>query len=609
MEGRRALALMAPLLILPWLGSTWLGDFDVVRLPVGCAGTVALAAALLVRLRGGTGLAVHGRALAAISAALALWVVLGLGRALNLFDAMSQLSLATAGAIAFVFAASTRFNELPPAMALVGAGVAVCGLGQALVGAAPVATLGNSNYAGTFAAICLPLALAEALDEKSVRSKALMGGASVALAAFVIVSSSRGAQVAVLVTSLPLLVAWARAGVSRKTLAAAGGLVAGALVVGVALLGSIRSDWITRWGAIADPDYKSNRVRLDIWAGSVRMLGEWPLQGVGPGNFDKRFPAYRREGEFRAHHRDLSPKDFVMVENAHNGFIQTSVEGGAVGLALGIALLVIAARRSRSAEPGWTHWGIAAAVGAFVAANLFNSLNLFWSHSIWFWLLLGQWARRTRPAESIAGAPAIAGLAVACAVGAGGLWLGLGNLRAHDVMRETAPADPTANANAAVDANPWSWRAGWRRANLWAQQGRRAEAVDEYSRVLALQPDHAPVLVERGVTRMAAGDLAGAETDLRRAAEIVPWWWGPRLQLARLEAQRKRWEEALRHAERASELRPDDPEAALLRGAIAWELGRIDESRAAFKRCGELGWTDWRRRLPARIADDPRLED
>ncbi|HLG43152.1 MAG TPA: tetratricopeptide repeat protein, partial [Planctomycetota bacterium] len=183
------------------------------------------------------------------------------------------------------------------------------------------------------------------------------------------------------------------------------------------------------------------------------------------------------------------------------------------------------------------------------------------------------------------------------------------NLRAHVLMRETTPVDPVANADSAVDANPWSWRAGWRRANVWAQVGRRGEAVDEYSRVLALQPDHAPILVERGVARLAAGDMQGAEADLRRAAEIVPWWWGPHLQMARLDAQRKRWQDALRSVDRAAELRTDDPEAPFLRGAIAWELGRIDEARASFKRCAELGWTDWRNRLPARIAEDTRLRD
>ncbi|HLG42529.1 MAG TPA: O-antigen ligase family protein, partial [Planctomycetota bacterium] len=342
MEGRRALALLAPMLILPWLGSAWLRDFDVLRLPVGCAGAVALAVALLARLRGSQGLAVHGRALVAVSAALVLWIVVGLGRAVNLFDAVSQLSLAAAGTIAFTYAASTRCEELPRAMALVGAGVAVCGLGQVVVGAIPTATLGNGNYAGTFAAICLPLAIAGGWDSKTSLSKALMGVASFALAIFVIVSSSRGAQVAALVTAFPLMAARVRAGLSKRTLVVLGSATAGALILGVALLGSIRSDWLTRWGAIADPDYKSNRVRLDIWAGSLQMLAESPLQGVGPGNFDKRFPAYRREGEFRAHHRDLSPKEFVMVENAHNGFIQAAVEGGAIGLGLIVALLVIA---------------------------------------------------------------------------------------------------------------------------------------------------------------------------------------------------------------------------------------------------------------------------
>lgn len=590
MSGSRAAWAWIPVLALPWLGSAWLGDFDVLRMPVGCAAGALLAGAIIWELRGRMRASIKGSTAAAFLAGYAIWGLIRLGTATSFFEAWSRVSMAAVGLVVFAAAAQRRRDWLEPAMAAVGAGVAVCGLGQALVGALPVATMENSNYAGTFVAICLPLGFAVLAASKG-QTRAGWTAASVAMAGYIVVSGSRGAVLAAGCGAIPLLLAR----IPAKALA---GVAATALLAGAGLLGAGGGEWLGRWAALFDPDYRTNRVRLDIWAGTLEMAAAAPLQGVGPANFDKRFPPHRRAGEFAAHHAPNPPNVFVMVENAHNGYLQALAEEGLVGAALLACAIFAALRRRRpvdeAPEDRWLRAGVLGGIVAVGAASMFNSLNVFWSHWIWLWLLLGMWAGRFSAERELPRAPVWAGAALAGAVALVGLWMGIGNTRAFLLMRESRPADPIANVDAAVRANPWIWKTHWRRAGALAGLGRRAEAVEAYDAALRLQPDHAALLVERAAVR---ADPEVGEHDLARAAELVPWWWGPPIELAKLRARQKRWGEVEELLSKSRDLRPDNPEPYYWLGLAYCEQGRFEEAHRTLEEGAARG-LDWRRRLP-----------
>ncbi|MDE2487896.1 MAG: DUF3857 domain-containing protein [Alphaproteobacteria bacterium] len=60
------------------------------------------------------------------------------------------------------------------------------------------------------------------------------------------------------------------------------------------------------------------------------------------------------------------------------------------------------------------------------------------------------------------------------------------------------------------------------RAFVSFREGRYADAVARYTRVLALKPDLAPSLFARGLARLRSGDIAGGRADLAAATKLDP---------------------------------------------------------------------------------------
>ncbi len=105
------------------------------------------------------------------------------------------------------------------------------------------------------------------------------------------------------------------------------------------------------------------QVRWEYWTGSVAMLGERPLLGVGPGNFPDAYLPHRPFGAEEA------------VKNPHNVIVHALAEYGLPGGGLYLALLawaLIALTGPRRRDDAWLApgpgrrrwWAMVAAVGA-----------------------------------------------------------------------------------------------------------------------------------------------------------------------------------------------------------------------------------------------------
>ena len=130
---------------------------------------------------------------------------------------------------------------------------------------------------------------------------------------------------------------------------------------------------------------------------------------------------------------------------------------------------------------------------------------------------------------------------------------------------------------AAAAADPLFVRADLDLARLNALEGKWEEARDSLKKVIAANPENATALQWLGDVEATKGDLDAAIEQYRRAVDKNPKNRSALNNLAYLLAEhRKQPDEALKYAERAAELQPDDPNTADTLGWILYQKGLYD---------------------------------
>lgn len=259
--------------------------------------------------------------------------------------------------------------------------------GGSVVTGRAVGVFAQPNELGLFSAVLLVLAVGTALSVGSVRWRR---GALVSAALLLValgLSLSRGAwfgSVAGLL-ALALLVPGTRRGLLRI----GSGVVAGVLalgVLGVGPLGQIVSRLATLGEATSNP-YDQRPL---IWAEGLRLVGEAPVLGHGPGG-------YFVEAAGNA----LRTGAVLEVEHAHHLLLNVAVEYGLIGLAAllgllaGLAVLLVRARLA-AALPGtgasstWLPSVLAAALVPVLAHGMLDYplRNPIVLTTVWFLLSL-----------------------------------------------------------------------------------------------------------------------------------------------------------------------------------------------------------------------------
>jgi O-antigen ligase/Flp pilus assembly protein TadD len=224
-------------------------------------------------------------------------------------------------------------------------------------GPPPASTFVNRNFFAEFAVCTLPFAailLARARQSAQVASLAATSGLVIVA---ILMTGTRAALIALWLQLLVVLpyMAW----LYRRQLAfgqwgrGIRWLAAGVLIATVAGLGSIPTGnpkiaeegrglsalerAFERTGSISMQD-RSLGIRMIMWKGTVRMIRDRPIFGVGAGAWENDIPLYQAQGA------ELETDYYV-----HNEFLQLLAEYGLVGwlflLAL-VAYLLDAARRT-----------------------------------------------------------------------------------------------------------------------------------------------------------------------------------------------------------------------------------------------------------------------
>ncbi|MEX1107771.1 MAG: tetratricopeptide repeat protein [Dongiaceae bacterium] len=119
------------------------------------------------------------------------------------------------------------------------------------------------------------------------------------------------------------------------------------------------------------------------------------------------------------------------------------------------------------------------------------------------------------------------------------------------------------------------------------RSGRHGEAASLCDRTLANEPENARLLHLRAVIAIALGDVALAETYLRRTIALDPGDAQAQQNLGAVLATAARLDEAIQHFEAASRLTPDDAGMLANYGRALRQLGRRGEAETAFRRITE----------------------
>ena len=125
--------------------------------------------------------------------------------------------------------------------------------------------------------------------------------------------------------------------------------------------------------------------RTEFWEGSLRILRDYPITGVGWEGFRKVYPRYRPSEEEKS------------VSNAHNNFVDVAVDSGLLGMGIFIWLLVtiykVGFHIFKELEEGYFKgiaWGFLGSLTAFLIAGL-SQYNFGDSEVVMlFYFLLGM---------------------------------------------------------------------------------------------------------------------------------------------------------------------------------------------------------------------------
>jgi O-antigen ligase len=195
----------------------------------------------------------------------------------------------------------------------------------------------DANDMATLIATAMPLGLYFILAQRRVLLRALAAAGLAVLAVGLIRSGSRGGFLALLAVTAFVLLGFTTVPARARAVA---------LVVILVVAGTTASDrYWTQMQTIIHPDQDYNATseagRLKIWMRGLGYMAEYPVLGVGIGNFPTA------EGTISPLARLQERGIGVRWGAAHNSFIQVGAELGVPGLLLFVGVIATAFRSLR----------------------------------------------------------------------------------------------------------------------------------------------------------------------------------------------------------------------------------------------------------------------
>lgn len=429
------------------------------------------------------------------------------------------------------------------------------GLGPLIVPQAdrPIFTFGNPIFLAAFLASAAALCAALAASART-RGRAFFGVCAALAFAGVWVTQTRAALVG---------------------LAAAGGLAAlltlrgraRAAAAGAVALAVVAAAWHFR---------TRQWTHGLIWADTLRLWAAYPWFGCGLGRFHIEFPAFASPAL-----RALWPESKVIVNFAHNEYLQVLAETGVAGATLlggvvgGWLLLLRDFARSTELPRRPLVGGLLLAVAALLAQNFFSPDLRFGVSGFLVFFGLGAaaalgWGEPV-PVPEFPGRFALAGLGLLAL----GLFVRTASQPLLAQRRLSAEpgfhVDATDEFKAAVDAlsarlreNPADADAAENLAYLYAKAKAWPEAVRAFELTARLAPDRPGPLNNLGNLAYSMGDREKAIGWWQKSLEVGPEQVDARLNLGKTLYEMGRLKESGRHLEEVLRRDPTNEKAQVL---------------------------------------------
>lgn len=340
-------------------------------------------------------------------------------------------------------------------------------------------------------------------------------------------------------------------------------------------------------------DDPNTRARFLCWAVGLEMWSKRPLTGVGANNYDTAFPEAR--AQFSAEHPEsglIAMNEDLLVERAHNEYIQILAELGAVGFTLFIvfcvALLIAAWHALRRARSPLALAGVCSLV-AFALSSGASSVSFRWMGSglLFFFaaaLVLHFSASRTRSDKAFNLAPNFMRTATATALVLSLLmFCGRGAQATNSVLQGMAGSAPSKERAAqrylqALAWNPYDAPTHFNFGTWLYLNDRASEAVPHLRYAVERGYNSSVCYAYLAAAEAGANDLQAAEQTLAQAVRVYPRSVFLRVRHATAIAEAGRTEEA--NAEYASALALNSRIARAWRQLICF--GRKAAKAAAF---------------------------
>lgn len=233
-------------------------------------------------------------------------------------------------------------------------------------------TLENPNVLGEYILLVLPVTIALMWKKKNFFAKLVYGAIALVMGLALVLTFSRGCWIGIMVAAAMFITF------------AAGKLWGFALLVLPVIPMILPENILNRFASIGDMKDSSTSYRVYIWMGTLLMLKDFWLSGVGPGTeaFTQVYPFYSYSA--------------IVAPHSHNLFLQVMVESGILGISAFLILILTFIRKLAAAhqiqgkggEISVVIVGIGAAVIGFLVQGLFD--NCFYNYRVFmvFWSVL-----------------------------------------------------------------------------------------------------------------------------------------------------------------------------------------------------------------------------
>ena len=220
--------------------------------------------------------------------------------------------------------------------------------------AAPAATFGNRNLCAEYLICCIPVAVGLWWER---RSRTLLVLAMAAMGVLLVLIGCRAAGLGLGFALFVILLRYVKRWYLLLALGVAVSLI---FCIGVFFPSSPRKS-----ASIQD--------RLTLWRGTVEMISDHPILGVGPAAWFREYPRYQ--------------PDAVYFQNPHNDYLWIAAEYGLVGLSAWLWMLAQTFRRLWRMS-GMGRYLCASLAGLCVVA-LFGFPKESPATMMWMWTIIG----------------------------------------------------------------------------------------------------------------------------------------------------------------------------------------------------------------------------